>query len=255
MRFILTLFNILFTSLLSVAYQSNYVQVIGSLSTLKTSLSIDGNLSIYLLDISLRMEYDDYGEIKDYELLNSEYYIETSSYRIYETLISTKVGINLGNFRGFARLKGSFVNAITQSVVLYYGVGGSLSFSEGITLGFDLDDFNLSSGNLTILGYVSYSDTSFIENIRLSLSKGIVSTLGFEFLSEVRLLKFEYLGVNVSLGYKGSFGGRQLYPYLTTLKLILPYGFEIFNITKFSEFAYDTSVGITYKFSFLSSNR
>ncbi|MCS7298813.1 MAG: hypothetical protein RMJ37_02470 [Spirochaetia bacterium] len=248
MRFILILSNILLNTLLALAYQSNYIQVIGSLSSLKNSFIVDGGVSIYSFDISLKIEYNDYGEVKNYGLLNSEYYIETGSYRIYETLLSASIGINLGNFRSFTILKSSVISAITQSVGFYYGVGGSLSFAEGLVLGFNVDDFEPFSGNVRFLGYVSYSDTNLIDRIYLSISKSVISTLGFEVLSEVRLLKLEYFSVNVGLGYNGSFGGRQLYPYLTTLKLILPYGFEIFNTTRFSEFAYDTSIGITYEF-------
>lgn len=248
MRFILILSNILLNVLLAFTYRSNYIQVIGSISSFRNSFIVDGNVSIHSFDISLKIEHNDYGEVKNHELLNSEYYIETGSYRIYETSLSTSIGLSLGNFRSFTILKSSIIGVITQSVGFYYGVGGSLSFTEGLTLGFNVDDFEPFSGNVRFLGYVSYSDTNLIDRIYLSVSKSAISTLSFEVLSEVRLLKLEYFSVNVGLGYNGSFGGRQLYPYLTTLKLILPYGFEIFNTTRFSEFAYDTSVGITYEF-------
>ncbi|MEN2998200.1 MAG: hypothetical protein ABDH28_04115 [Brevinematia bacterium] len=233
---------------LSISAVPNYVKLESSLSALKKDLSIEGNIKVWEAFVNICAEIVDYGEIKNYSLLNQEYYTENPTLHIYQGSVSTKLGFRWKNLFSFVSTKFIFLSfSIHSSFLHYYGIGTILWLDDKIKIRSEISEANFLSGELKAEIFVSYSD-EFFKELSISLVKDINSLPLLEVFSEINMLKTEIIKVNLGAGYSYHFGPAPLYPYKLLIRIPTPY-LEIYNLTRFSGELVEVSLGVKYNFN------
>lgn len=250
MRTIQTLFKIIIFVLIPLDVIANtfdnFFSITSGISSFHKYLSIEGGINKIFVG-KANVKFLDYGEIQNYSVINSEYYIKTLSFKLSEITIDSSFGVSFNNIIPFIILKASIVNAITQDIALYYGLGLAASYKDEIYTEIEIRDINIFLNDFRVSLFLSYSN-SFFKELSLRLSKDTISMPTFEIMSEVEVLNLGDSRVNLGVGYTSGFGNFSLLPYIMVVRLLLPLGFEVLSKTKFSTSLLDTSVSLKYKF-------
>lgn len=238
-------FVVVFSPLSFASQVDGSVEVSGGWSFLRKCVALAGAFRACGLVGSVGIEISDYGEMREYLVLNPEYYVEVCSFNVFEVSGSGEVGVQFHSAVFYASVRMSLLSALTQFISVYYGAGVAVDFGNGVNILAKVSDVNLMLGEMKFVVCLSYTNELF-RNLLVSFSKDTASQPSLEVFSEVKVFSEGWIGLNLGGGTKLNFTGAPLYPYKVLIRVTFFSEYEVYSVLRFSENLVESGVGLVY---------